>query len=150
MGSQKTVVLTTLQELACKDVDTAAERLAEVNRQLAEAEKSLGILMQYRADYVSQRDHAMSNGMTAEIYQNYQNFLGKLSSAIVSQTESVERVRQVSHLRKQEWQECQKKKLSYDVLLDRDEKRTQAAEQKRDQKLMDEHAMRLSRQFPRQ
>lgn len=150
MSSQKKVVLTTLQGLAEKDVDVATDRLGEANRQLAEAEKSLSLLMQYRADYVSQRDHAMANGMTAEIYQNYQSFLGKLSQAIVSQTENVERLRQVHHLRKQEWQECQKKKMSYDVLIDRADKRANAIELKRDQKMMDEHAMRMSRNQTRQ
>ncbi|MCB5188005.1 flagellar export protein FliJ [Methylobacillus caricis] len=150
MSSQKTVVLNTLQDLAEKDVDAAAERLGEANRQLAEVEKSLAILMQYRADYASQRDNAMTNGITAEVYQNYQNFLGKLSQAIVSQTESVERVRHVCHLRKQEWQECQKKKMSYDVLLERAEKRVQLAELKKDQKMMDEYAMRASRNNTRQ
>ncbi|MCB5189266.1 flagellar export protein FliJ [Methylobacillus arboreus] len=150
MSDQKKVVLTTLQGLAEKDVDAAADRLGEANRQLVEAEKSLNILMQYRADYVGQRDQAMANGMTAEIYQNYQSFLGKLSQAIVSQTESVERLRQVCHLRKQEWQECQKKKMSYDVLIDRADKRAQAIETKRDQKMMDEHAMRVSRNQTRQ
>ncbi len=150
MSKQKRVVLTTLQGLAEKDVDVAADRLGEANRQLAESEKSLNLLMQYRADYVSQRDQAMSNGMTAEIYQNYQSFLGKLSQAIVSQTENVERLRQVYQLRKQEWQECQKKKMSYDVLIDRADKRENAIELKRDQKMMDEHAMRVSRNQSRQ
>ncbi len=150
MSKQKRVVLTTLQGLAEKDVDVAADRLGEANRQLAESEKSLSLLMQYRADYVSQRDQAMSNGMTAEIYQNYQSFLGKLSQAIVSQTENVERLRQVHQLRKQEWQESQKKKMSYDVLIDRADKRENAIELKRDQKMMDEHAMRVSRNQSRQ
>ncbi|MCB5183766.1 flagellar export protein FliJ [Methylobacillus gramineus] len=150
MSSQKTVVLNTLQDLAEKDVEAAVERLGEANRQLVEVEKSLAILMQYRADYASQRDNAMANGITAEVYQNYQNFLGKLSQAIVTQTESVERVRQICHLRKQEWQECQKKKMSYDVLLERAEKRVQLAELKKDQKMMDEYAMRASRNNTRQ
>lgn len=150
MTDKKKVVLTTLQGLAEKEVDIAVERMGEANRQLAEAEKSLSLLQQYHADYVSQRDHAMANGMTAEIYQNYQNFLGKLSQAIASQTESVERIRQVCGLRKQEWQECQKKKMSYDVLIDRADKRVQASELKRDQKMMDEYAMRASRNQTRQ
>lgn len=150
MADQKKVVLTTLQGLAEKEVDIAVERMGEANRQLAEAEKSLNLLRQYHADYVNQRDQAMANGMTAEIYQNYQNFLGKLSQAIASQTESVERIRQVCGLRKQEWQECQKKKMSYDVLIDRADKRAQASELKRDQKMMDEYAMRASRNQTRQ
>jgi len=43
------------------------------------------------------------------------------------------------------WQESQRKKLSYDVLITRSDKRAAKVEQKRDQKMMDEFATRMTR-----
>ena len=57
----------------------------------------------------------------------------------------VELANQQVKIQRQLWQECQRKKLSYEVLSDRSEKRILKVEQKKDQKMMDEFAMRITR-----
>jgi flagellar FliJ protein len=84
-------------------------------------------------------------GMGAEAYQNFQNFFGKLDQAITGQQEVVELANQQVKVQKQLWQESQRKKMSYEVLSKRSVKRELKVEQKKDQKLMDEFAMRISR-----
>jgi flagellar FliJ protein len=84
-------------------------------------------------------------GMNAESFQNFQNFFGKLDQAIAGQQEVVELANQQVIIQRQLWQESQRKKLSYEVLSDRSEKRILKVEQKKDQKMMDEFAMRITR-----
>jgi flagellar FliJ protein len=83
--------------------------------------------------------------MGAEAYQNFQNFFKKLDQAIAGQQEVLEMTKQQVKVQRQLWQESQRKKLSYEVLTQRSDKRELKVEQKRDQKLMDEFAMRISR-----
>ena len=83
--------------------------------------------------------------MGAEAYQNFQNFFGKLDQAIAGQQDVLDAANQQVKVHQQLWQESQRKKLSYDVLLQRSDKRELQVEQKKDQKMMDEFAMRISR-----
>jgi flagellar FliJ protein len=110
-----------------------------------EAQAKQDMLNEYRLDYVKNLNKILEAGMGAEAYQNFQNFFGKLDQAIAGQQEVVELALQQVKVQKQLWQESQRKKLSYEVLSDRTEKRVLKVEQKKDQKMMDEFAMRITR-----
>jgi flagellar FliJ protein len=88
---------------------------------------------------------SLATGMGAEAYQNFQNFLKKLDQAINGQQQLVEFTLQQVKVHRELWQESQKKKLSYDVLIERSHKHATKVEQKKDQKMMDEFATRISR-----
>lgn len=138
-------VLGMLKGIATKEVDEATEALAKAMKQANEAQAKQDMLNEYRLDYVKNLNKILEAGMGADAYQNFQNFFGKLDQAIAGQQEVVELANQQVKVQKQLWQESQRKKLSYDVLSDRTDKRVLKVEQKKDQKMMDEFAMRITR-----
>lgn len=145
MATQSSNVLGMLQGIASKEVDEAAEALANAMKLANEAQAKQDMLNEYRLDYVKNLNKILEAGMGAEAYQNFQNFFSKLDQAIAGQQEVVEQANQQVRIQKKLWQECQRKKLSYEVLSDRSDKRVLKVEQKRDQKMMDEFAMRITR-----
>ena len=145
MTTQSTSVLKMLQEISAKEVDMATEALAKAMKLASEAKTKQDLLLEYRQDYVKNLNRILEAGMGAEAYQNFQNFFGKLDQAISGQQEVVEMANRQVKVHRQLWQESQRKKLSYDVLLQRSDKREHKIEQKKDQKMMDEFAMRISR-----
>ncbi|MDP3818879.1 MAG: flagellar export protein FliJ [Methylotenera sp.] len=145
MVAQSNNVLNMLQGIASKEVDEAAEALAKAMKVATEAQAKQDMLNEYRLDYVKNLNKILEAGMGAEAYQNFQNFFGKLDQAIAGQQEVVELANQQVMVLKQLWQESQRKKLSYEVLSDRSDKRVLKVEQKKDQKMMDEFAMRITR-----
>lgn len=145
MTTQSSSVLKMLQEISTKEVEMATEALAKAMKIADEAKAKQALLFDYRQDYEKNLSKIMGAGMGAEAYQNFQNFFGKLDQAIAGQQEVVDMTSRKVKVHQQLWQESQRKKLSYDVLLQRSEKYVHQIEQKKDQKMMDEFATRISR-----
>ena len=145
MATQSSNVLKMLQEISAKEVDMATEALANAMKVASEAKAKQDMLLEYRQDYGKNLNKILEEGMGAEAYQNFQNIFGKLDQAIAGQQNVLDAANQQVKVHQQLWQESQRKKLSYDVLLQRSDKRELQVEQKKDQKMMDEFAMRISR-----
>ena len=135
-------VLDTLQQLASKDVDEAATRLATANERLKQARDQLALLQGYRQDYLDKLARQLAAGLDAQAYQNFQRFMRMLDQAIAGQQEVVRAAEQQADLGLESWRQCHKKKRSYEVLSDRSQEKVRRVELKKEQKLMDEHAMR--------
>lgn len=140
--------LNTLIELASKDSDEAAKQLGQAVRAAEEAEKKLALLMGYRDEYAARFQTSMTRGLSAMDYRNYQQFMDKLDAAIGGQEEIVQGAKRQVEQERKAWQDCERKRLSYDTLATRAEKEKQHKENKRDQKQTDEHAAR-SAQYKR-
>jgi flagellar FliJ protein len=145
MAKQSSNILGVLKGIASKDVDEATLAFAKAMKLANEAQAKQDMLNEYRLDYEKNLNNILEAGMNAESFQNFQNFFGKLDQAIAGQQEVVELANQQVIIQRQLWQESQRKKLSYEVLSDRSEKRVLKVEQKKDQKMMDEFAMRITR-----
>jgi flagellar FliJ protein len=145
MAKHATDVIKMLTELAEKQVSLATEALAHAMRAEREAQSKHDVLDGYRQDYVSNLNRLLQTGMTRETHLNYQNFIAKLDDAIKGQLDVIAAAAHEVKLKRGLWQESQRKKLSYEVLSNRSEQRELKVEQKRDQKLMDEFAMRAGR-----
>jgi flagellar protein FliJ len=145
MATHSIGVLKALKEIAAKETDLAAEALAEAIKASDEAHRKLDVLSGYRQDYVDNLNNLMESGMSAEVYRNFQSFLKKLDQAVAGQQEVIAFINRQVSVQRALWQECQRKKLSYDVLSQRSDKREYKVQQKLDQKNMDEFAMRASR-----
>lgn len=145
MAAQSTAVLKMLQEMAIKEVDLATEALAKALKAVDEAKNKEAMLENYKEDYLNNMKKSLGVGVTVDAYQNYQQFMAKLEQAISGQREAVKYAEGHLQVQRQLLQESQRKKLSYDVLLDRADKRALKAETKRDQKMMDEYASRITR-----
>ena len=140
--SAKSVIIT-LQQIADKAVDTAAEQLTASNRKLSEETGKLSMLQNYRQEYMDKLSEKLeSGGFDMQMHQNYQRFMHMLDEAITGQEQVMQRMQQQVNTDKAAWQEANKKKFSYEVLGERYTKKEMQLEQRRDQKLMDEYAMR--------
>ncbi|TCS39182.1 flagellar FliJ protein [Paucimonas lemoignei] len=134
--------LHTLIDLASKDSDEAATRLGEAIRAAEETEKKLNLLVGYRDEYAARFQSNQATGISAVEYRNFQVFIGKLDTAIASQQAVVQNAKNRIENERRKWQECEKKRMSYDTLATRAESARQLKENKREQKQMDEYASR--------
>lgn len=138
-------VLVTLQQLATKAVDTAAEQLTMSNKALTDEMNTLVMLEKYRDEYLDKLSMQLESGVDIQMHQNFQRFLQMLRDAIKGQEQVVENAKAKVLLDQQVWQENNKKKFSYEVLGERYQKKANQLEGRREQKLMDEFAMRGSK-----
>ena len=140
-----TSALETLIELAQRDSDAAAKRLGAALKGVEEAEQKLQMLLGYRQDYADRLDQAQMAGITPFAYANFVAFVGKLDNAINGQQEVLKHAKYKSELEKTSWQESERKRLSYRTLTERAAAEALKTENKRDQKMMDDHAARTVR-----
>ncbi|KQQ88028.1 flagellar export protein FliJ [Massilia sp. Leaf139] len=140
-----TSALETLIDLAQRDSDASAKRLGAALKSVEEAEQKLQMLLGYRDDYANRLDQAQMNGITPFAYANFVAFVGKLDNAINGQQEVLKHAKYKSDLEKATWQESERKRLSYRTLNDRAAAEALKIENKRDQKMMDDHAARTAR-----
>src|SRR5438067_1700095 len=137
--------LDTLIDLAQRESDACAKRLGAALKAVDEGEQKLQMLLGYRDDYANRLDAAQMAGITPFAYQNFVAFLGKLEQAIDGQREVLKHARVKADMEKKVWQESERKRLSYRTLNERAAAEALAIENKRDQKMMDDHAARTVR-----
>ncbi len=134
--------LDTLIELAQRESDAAATRLGVALKAVDEAEQKLQMLLGYREDYAARLAAAQASGITPFAYHNFIAFVAKLDNAIGGQREVLKHAQHKGDLEKAAWQESERKRLSYRTLTERAAAEALKVENKRDQKMMDEHAAR--------
>ncbi|MFL6633670.1 MAG: flagellar export protein FliJ [Massilia sp.] len=137
--------LDTLIDLAQRESDACAKRLGAALKAVDDGEQKLQMLLGYRDDYANRLDAAQMAGITPFAYQNFVAFLGKLEQAIDGQREVLKHARVKADTEKKGWQESERKRLSYRTLNERAAAEALAIENKRDQKMMDDHAARTVR-----
>ncbi|MBT8575296.1 flagellar export protein FliJ [Polynucleobacter sp. UB-Raua-W9] len=130
--------MNTLLELAKRNLDNAAERLAKANRDAAQARDQEKHLQNYRGEYIDQRNALSLEGVTATDLQNYMLFLKNLDQAIVSQGSAIHQYDEIVKHHLAYWQKCQAKKRSYEVIIERNQLQMQKLAARREQKQMDE------------
>lgn len=134
--------LSVLIELATREVDQATTRLGIAVQAAEDASRKLSLLEDYRENYQLNFQENMLNGLSLWKYRNFQVFLENIDRAITSQQEVVRRAQQRVRIEREAWQVVERKCLSYKVLDEQEAQRQLYKESKREQKLMDEHAIR--------
>ena len=132
----------TLINLAQTESDAAAKRLGDTIRAAQDAEQKQGMLQGYRDDYQLRFTQAQASGIAPMQYRNFEAFLAKLDTALKGQAEVVKHAQTRIETARGQWQQCERKRLSYQALLKRAGQEEQQRANKRDQKAMDEHATR--------
>ncbi|QHP53862.1 flagella biosynthesis chaperone FliJ [Pectobacterium carotovorum subsp. carotovorum] len=136
--------LVTLRELAQKDVEKAAGQLEQVRQAHQQAEQQLNMLLNYQDDYRQKLNSTMSSGMANNSWQNYQQFIRTLDSAIEQHRQQLSQWTSRLDLAMKTWQEKQQRLNAFEKLQDRELTRQLAKENKIEQKQMDEFAQRAS------
>lgn len=145
MAKQSTQTLALLNQLAADEVETAMQILAHAMQQLEQAERQRTMLEQYQQEYQEQWQLAAQKGLKADLYRNFQGFFSQLELAVRSQNAQIEQCQANVQHKRQLLQEKQRKQKSFEVLITRAKTLQAKAENKRDQKMMDEFASRAKR-----
>ncbi len=134
--------LSTLIELAENEVENAAKNLGRMIKARDDANEQLNLLNQYRSDYELRFQSNAKQGLNVTQFTNFQAFIVKLDQAVDGQKKLIQDAEYRIEIAKKNWQECEKKRLSYKTLIDRNAASELKKENKRDQKQTDERATR--------
>jgi len=122
----------------------AAVQLGHSQGLLKQAEVKLGDLERYRADYQQQWISEGQRGVSGQWLMNYQRFLSQLEVAIAQQRQSVTWHRNNLDKVREAWQQRYARLEGLRKLVQRYLDEARQIEDKREQKLLDELAQRLS------
>jgi len=122
----------------------AARLLGQAQAQLSQAETKLSELEQYFGDYQQQWMQQGSQGVSGQWLMNYQRFLSQLESAIGQQQRSVNWHRDNLLKLRQQWHQKHARVEGLSKLIEGYQREARVAADKREQKLLDEFAQRLS------
>ncbi|MEN0581706.1 flagellar export protein FliJ [Phytobacter palmae] len=136
--------LTTLKDLAEKEVDDAALRLGEMRRGCQQAEEQLKMLMDYQHEYRNNLNNDMSQGIGAQRWQNYQQFIQTLEKAIEQHRQQLLQWNEKVDTALNCWREKKQRLQAWQTLQERQNAAALQAENRLDQKKMDEFAQRAS------
>ncbi|WP_342324746.1 flagellar export protein FliJ [Kosakonia sp. BYX6] len=136
--------LTTLKDLAEKEVDDAALKLGEMRRGCQQAEEQLKMLIDYQHEYRSSLNNTMSQGIDNQRWQNYQQFIQTLEKAIEQHRHQLAQWNEKVDFALGCWREKKQRLQAWQTLQDRQSAAALLAENRLDQKKMDEFAQRAS------
>jgi flagellar FliJ protein len=128
----------TLLEIAKRNLDRAAEALAKANRDVIDASNQQQRLQTFRQEYTVQRKSIAIEGITATDLKNFEIFLNNIDQAIMSQYSAIHQYQEIVKHHMKNWQTCQAKKRSYEVIIERNLQQKQKIAARREQKQMDE------------
>lgn len=143
MSRNRAARLAPVVEMAERAEREAARMLGRCQGQLTQAEMKLGELERYRADYQQQWVEEGRRGVSGHWLMNYQRFLSQLESAIGQQLQSVKWHRDNLDKARAAWQQRYARLEGLRKLVQRYLDEARAADDKREQKLLDELVQRL-------
>lgn len=135
--------LQTVLELMQTRADEATQQLARLIANERDARNKLAMLQQYRDEYATRFRQAAQNGLTPREWSNYQEFISRLDEAINAQIQAVAQQVRNTAAGQAHWQQQRKKLKAIDTLSERHHTREEAREQRQDQKMQDEFALRF-------
>lgn len=121
----------------------AAVQLGRCQGLLSQAQVKLGELERYRGDYQQQWISEGQRGVSGQWLMNYQRFLSQLEVAIGQQRQTVDWHRNNLDKVRELWQQRYARLEGLRKLVQRYLEEARRAEDKREQKLLDELAQRL-------
>lgn len=122
----------------------AARQLGHCQGLVGQAEAKLGELERFRGDYQQQWISEGSRGVSGQWLMNYQRFLSQLETAIGQQNQNLDWQRANLEKARAVWQQRHARLEGLRKLVQRYLDEARLAEDKREQKLLDELAQRLS------
>ncbi|MBM6551246.1 flagellar export protein FliJ [Marinomonas ostreistagni] len=128
-----------LVDIAKRKEDEVVKVLAKEQARLQQDQQKLQELKDYAEQYDQQRNLI---GLSPYLTSNYQHFVDRLQQAITQQQNQVNRSQQQVNMAMRRWQEAQAKTKGMDWLKDKSVSEEIAAEDRQDQKQIDEFANR--------
>lgn len=144
MAQSRAARLAPVVDMAERAEREAALQLGHCQGLLRQAEVQLGDLERYRGDYQQQWISEGQRGVSGQWLMNYQRFLSQLETAIGQQRSSVDWHRANMDKVRELWQQRYARLEGLRKLVKRYQDEARMAEDKREQKLLDELSQRLS------
>lgn len=132
-------------EMAEEAERKAVQRLGQFQQQVTQAQAKLSELERFREDYQQQWINRGGQGVNGSWLLNYQRFLGQLETAMNQQRQSLTWHQNNLNNARQVWQQAYARVEGLRKLVQRYLDEARRAEDKREQKLLDELAQRLPR-----
>ena len=136
--------LATLKDLAEKEVDDAAVLLGEMRRGCQQAEEQLKMLIDYQHEYRNNLNTDMGQGITSNRLINDQQFIQTLEKAIEQHRQQLNQWTQKVDQALNSWRDKKQRLQAWQTLQDRQTSAALLAENRLDQKKMDEFAQRAA------
>jgi len=127
-----------LLEQAKNKEDKAVLALGNARNELEKYYQQLKQIEQYRLDYCQQLVERGQSGLTASQYGHLNRFLTQLDETLSKQRQAEEHFKSQVANCESHWLEVRKQRRSYEWLIEKKQTEYQRAQEKRDQKLMDE------------
>ena len=140
--------LATLKDLAEKEVDDAAVLLGEMRRGCQQAEEQLKMLIDYQHEYRNNLNNDMGQGITSNRWINYQQFIQTLEKAIEQHRQQLNQWTQKVDQALNSGRDKKQRLQAWQTLQDRQTSAALLAENRLDQKKMDEFAQRAAMRKP--
>lgn len=132
--------LTTLIELAQSKTEEASRRLGQLQSAQTSAAEKLGLLQQYRQEYLDQLQLRLQDGVSAAHLRNFQQFIATLDTAIEQQRAlTTQADTRLAHGRV-DWQHTKRRESSFDTLAQRMQQQKLVAANRLEQRTSDERA----------
>ncbi|MCZ4324100.1 flagellar export protein FliJ [Pseudomonas anguilliseptica] len=144
MAQSRAARLVPVVDMAERAEREAALQLGRCQGLLRQAEVQLGDLERYRGDYQQQWISEGQRGVSGQWLMNYQRFLTQLETAIGQQRNSVDWHRANMEKVREVWQQRYARLEGLRKLVKRYQDEARLAEDKREQKLLDELSQRIS------
>jgi flagellar FliJ protein len=138
-------VFETLIDLAIQESDEAAKRLGQAVQSSQQAQEKLDLLESYQGDYAAQLADRLAAGLTVQQHRNYQEFIQGLGRAVSQQRQTCLSCQEAAARELELWRDCERKRLSFETLEQRQTREIQRRHGKLEQKQTDEHASRPRR-----
>ncbi|TBU95405.1 flagellar export protein FliJ [Phytopseudomonas dryadis] len=145
MAQSRAARLAPVVEMAERAEREAALQLGRAQGLLSQAQGKLGDLERYLEDYQKQWINEGQQGVSGQWLMNYQRFLSQLDTAIGQQRQSVAWHRHNLDQVREVWQQRYARLEGLRKLVQRYLDEARLAEDKREQKLLDELSQRLPR-----
>ncbi|MDR9888941.1 flagellar export protein FliJ [Pseudenterobacter timonensis] len=140
--------LATLKDLAEKEVDDAAQQLGAMRRGYQQAEEQLKMLMDYQQEYRTSLNSDMVQGIGSQRWINYQQFIQTLEVAIEQHRQQLNQWSSKVERALDFWREKKLRLQAWTTLQERQTAAAALAENRLDQKKMDEFAQRATMRKP--
>ncbi|WP_236193808.1 flagellar export protein FliJ [Pseudomonas glycinae] len=145
MALSRAARLAPVVDMAEKAEKTAVQRLGYFQGQVKVAESKLADLNAFRLDYSQQWIVRGSTGVTGQWLLGFQGFLAQLDTAVDQQRQSLQWHQNNLEKARDAWQQAFARVEGLRKLVQRYRDEAQRAEDKREQKLLDELSQRLPR-----
>jgi flagellar FliJ protein len=133
-----------LNNLAQQAVKKANKQLGTVQQSQRHAEQQLTLLLNYQDEYHLKLNNALTDGMTASSWQNYQQFIHMLEQAIDKHKQQLTQCTQKVEQSIAYWKKKRQQLNAYTTLQERAKSLQRQRENCLNQRLMDEFTQRHS------